>query len=104
MRGKSAGVGFLPTSTTRWGAAGRGRHGVSHHADLWLTYHKEFRNSDRTRSSSMAQRFSIPRPIPAFAMSSSIPNDLVPLMAGPRTNFGLQGYAAAGLAAGRKFD
>src|ERR1700733_11329198 len=45
---RGAGVGFLPTSAIALGAPLVAVDlGVSHHADLWLTYHKEFRNSDR---------------------------------------------------------
>src|SRR5882757_497668 len=45
---RGAGMGFLPTSSVALGAALVAVDlGVHHHADLWLTYHKEFRNSDR---------------------------------------------------------
>ena len=45
---RGAGMGFLPTSSIALGANLVAVDlGVHHHADLWLTYHKEFRNSDR---------------------------------------------------------
>jgi hypothetical protein len=45
---RGAGMGFLPTSSVALGAPLVAVDlGVHHHADLWLTYHKEFRNSDR---------------------------------------------------------
>src|SRR6202521_167312 len=45
---RGAGMGFLPTSSVDLGADLIPVDlGVHHHADLWLTYHKEFRNSER---------------------------------------------------------
>ena len=45
---RGAGIGFLPTAMVALGAPLVAVDlGVNHHADLWLTYHKEFRNSDR---------------------------------------------------------
>ena len=45
---RGAGIGFLPTSLVALGADLVAVDlGVHHHADLWLAYHKEFRNSDR---------------------------------------------------------
>src|SRR6516162_11146162 len=45
---RSAGIGFLPTSAIELGAPLVPVDlGVDYHMDLWLTYHKEFRNSDR---------------------------------------------------------
>src|SRR6202521_3707987 len=103
---RGAGMGFLPTSSVAMGA-----HlvavdlGVHHHADLWLTYHKEFRNSDRHKIViDWLKKIFDPKTYPCFRDEFIHPNDLVPLMAGPRANFGLEGYAAAGLALGRQFD
>src|ERR1700688_4974979 len=46
---RGAGIGFLPTSSLALGAplVAVDMDGFNHHADLWLTYHREFRNSDR---------------------------------------------------------
>src|SRR6201996_1817767 len=46
---RGAGIGFLPTSSIALGLplVAVDMDGFSHHADLWLTYHKEFRHSDR---------------------------------------------------------
>jgi DNA-binding transcriptional LysR family regulator len=103
---RGAGMGFLPTSSIALGAPLIAVDmGVSHHADLWLAYHKEFRNSDRHKIviAWLKQIFD-PRTYPCFRDEFIHPNDLVPLMTGPRSNFGLEGYAAAGLAQGREFD
>ena len=71
--------------------------GVRHHADLWLTYHKEFRNSDRHKIViDWLKKIFDPKTYPCFKDEFIHPNDLVPLMASARANFGLQGYVAAG--------
>ena len=45
---RGVGMGFLPTASIALGASLVAVDlGVNHHADLWLTYHREFRNSDR---------------------------------------------------------
>jgi len=103
---RGAGMGFLPTSSIALGAPLIAVDmGVSHHSDLWLAYHKEFRNSDRHKIviAWLKQIFD-PKIYPCFRDEFIHPNDLVPLMTGPRSNFGLEGYAAAGLAQGREFD
>src|SRR3569832_854803 len=44
---RGAGIGFLPTVSIALGAPLIAVDlGVSHHADLWLTYHREFRTSE----------------------------------------------------------
>ncbi len=103
---RGAGVGFLPTSTIALGAPLVAVDlGVSHHADLWLTYHKEFRNSDRHKTViAWLKKIFDPKTYPCFRDEFIHPNDLVPLMVGPRNSFGMQGYAAAGLAQGSEFD
>jgi hypothetical protein len=73
--------------------------GFSHHAELWLTYHKEFRNSDRHKIViDWLKKIFDPKTYHCFRDEFIHPNDLVPLMVEQRRNFGLQGYAAAGLA------
>jgi len=95
---RGAGVGFLPTSALALGAPLVAVDlGVSHHADLWLTYHKEFRNSDRHKIviDWLKQIFD-PKTHACFRDEFIHPNALVPIMAATRESFGLQGYSAAG--------
>jgi DNA-binding transcriptional LysR family regulator len=94
---RGAGMGFLPTSSVAMGANLVAVDlGVHHHADLWLTYHKEFRNSDRHKIViDWIKKIFDPKTYPCFRDEFIHPNDLVPLMAGPRENFGLDGYVAA---------
>jgi DNA-binding transcriptional LysR family regulator len=93
---RGAGVGFLPTSSIALGAALVAVDmGVSHHADLWLTYHKEFRNSDRHKIviDWLKQIFD-PKTYACFRDEFIHPNALIPMMVAARANFGLQGYVA----------
>ena len=47
--------------------------GINYHVDLWLTYHKEFRNSDRHKIViDWLKRYSIRRPMHASGTNSSI--------------------------------
>jgi DNA-binding transcriptional LysR family regulator len=94
---RGAGMGFLPTSSVAMGASLVAVDlGVHHHADLWLTYHKEFRNSDRHKIViDWLRKIFDPKNYPCFRDEFIHPNDLVPLMATARANFGLQGYVAA---------
>ena len=91
-------MGFLPTSLVALGADLVAVDlGVHHHADLWLTYHKEFRNSDRHKIViDWLKKIFDPKTYPCFRDEFIHPNDLIPLMTGPRQNFGLGGYAATG--------
>ncbi len=95
---RGAGIGFLPSSSIALGAplVAVDMDGFSHHADLWLTYHKEFRNSDRHKIViDWIKKIFDPKAYPCFRDEFIHPNDLVPLMTGSRENFGLEGYAAA---------
>jgi DNA-binding transcriptional LysR family regulator len=94
---RGAGMGFLPTSLVALGADLVAVDlGVRHHADLWLAYHKEFRNSDRHKIViDWIKRIFDPKIYPCFKDEFIHPDDLVPLMAASRENFGLQGYFAA---------
>jgi DNA-binding transcriptional LysR family regulator len=94
---RGAGMGFLPTPSLAMGAALVAVDlGVHHHADLWLTYHKEFRNSDRHKIViDWLKKIFDPKTYPCFRDEFIHPNDLVPLMAAQRETFGLQGYMAA---------
>ena len=97
---RGAGIGFLPTSSIALGAplVAIDMDGFKHHADLWLTYHKEFRNSDRHKIviDWLRQIFD-PKTYPCFRDEFIHPNDLVDLMASSRNSFGMGGYAASGM-------
>jgi DNA-binding transcriptional LysR family regulator len=97
---RGAGIGFLPTSVVALGAPLVAIDlGINYHMDLWLTYHKEFRNSDRHKIViDWLKKIFDPKAYPCFGDEFIHPIDLMPLMAEQRRNFGLQGYAAAGLA------
>jgi DNA-binding transcriptional LysR family regulator len=97
---RGAGIGFLPTSVAALGAPLVAIDlGINYHMDLWLTYHKEFRNSDRHKIViDWLKKIFDPKAHPCFGDEFIHPNHLVPLMEEQRRNFGLQGYAAAGLA------
>ncbi|HEY3791975.1 MAG TPA: substrate-binding domain-containing protein, partial [Bradyrhizobium sp.] len=93
---RGAGVGFLPTCSIALGAALVAVDmGVSHHADLWLTYHKEFRNSDRHKIViDWLKKIFDPKAYACFRDEFIHPNALVPMMVAARANFGLQGYVS----------
>lgn len=95
---RGAGVGFLPTAAIALGAPLIPVDmGVSHHTDLWITYHKEFRNSERHKIVIDWLRMIFdPKIHPCFRDEFVHPNDLVPMMKQTRENFGLRGYAATG--------
>ncbi len=93
---RGAGVGFLPTSSIALGAPLVAVDmGVSHHADLWLAYHKEFRNSDRHKIViDWLKKIFDPKTYACFRDEFIHPDALVPMMAASRENYGLQGYSA----------
>src|ERR1700733_10879962 len=93
---RGAGVVFLPTSSIALGVPLVAVDmGFSHHAELWLTYHKEFRNSDRHKIViDWLKKIFDPRAYPCFRDEFIHPNDLIPLMADSRENYGLEGYIA----------
>lgn len=94
---RGAGVGFLPTSSIAMGAPLVAVDmGVSHHADLWMTYHKEFRNSDRHKIViDWLKKIFDPKTYACFRDEFIHPNALVPMMVASKENFGLEGYVAA---------
>ncbi len=94
---RGAGVGFLPTSAIALGAPLIAVDlGVSHHADLWLTYHKEFRSSDRHKIViDWLKKIFDPKAYACFRDEFIHPNALVPMMAAARESFGMKGYVAA---------
>jgi DNA-binding transcriptional LysR family regulator len=93
---RGAGIGFLPTSAIALGAGLVAIDlGINYHMDLWLTYHKEFRNSDRHKIViNWLKSIFDPKVYACFRDEFIHPNDLVPMMAASRENFGLQGYVA----------
>jgi DNA-binding transcriptional LysR family regulator len=94
---RGAGIGFLPTVSIALGAQLVAVDlGVSHHADLWLTYHKEFRQSERHKIVvDWLKKIFDPKTYPCFRDEFIHPNALVPMMTGAREGFGLTGYVAA---------
>jgi hypothetical protein len=90
--------GFLPTASVALGAPLIPVDmGVCHHTDLWITYHKEFRNSERHKIViDWLKRIFDPRTYPCFRDEFIHPNDLVPLMQEARENFGLRGMPRRG--------
>ena len=94
---RGAGIGFLPTVSIALGAPLVPVDlGVSHHADLWLTYHKEFRASERHKIVvDWLKKIFDPKTHPCFRDEFIHPNALVPMMAAAREGFGLSGYVAA---------
>lgn len=95
---RGAGIGFLPTASLALGAPLIPVDmGVSHHTDLWITYHKEFRSSERHKIViDWLKKIFDPKVHPCFRDEFIHPNDLVPLMQETRENFGLRGYTATG--------
>jgi DNA-binding transcriptional LysR family regulator len=97
---RGAGIGFLPTSVAGLGAPLVAVDlDINYHMDLLLIYHKEFRNSDRHKIViDWLKKIFDPKTYPCFGDEFIHPKDLLPLMEEQRRNYGLQGYAAAGLA------
>jgi DNA-binding transcriptional LysR family regulator len=93
---KAAGIGFLPTSAIALGAPLVAIDlGITYHMDLWLSHHKQFRNSDRHMIVvDWLKGIFDPRVYACFRDEFIHPDDLKPLMVGSRENFGLQGHAA----------
>jgi DNA-binding transcriptional LysR family regulator len=95
---RDAGIGFLPTSSIALGVplVAVDMDGFKHHVDLWLTYHKEFRDSDRHKIViDWLKRIFDPKTYACFRDEFIHPNALVPMMAAARQSFGLTGYRAA---------
>jgi hypothetical protein len=63
--------------------------------DLWLTYHREFRNSDRHKLViEWLKRIFDPKVHACFRDEFIHPAALVPLMAATRETAGFEGYVA----------
>ncbi|MGX4805218.1 LysR family transcriptional regulator [Bradyrhizobium guangdongense] len=93
---RGAGIGFLPTVAIALGAPLIAVDlGVSHHVDLWLTYHKEFRASERHKIVvDWLKKIFDPKIYPCFRDEFIHPDALVPMMTSVREAFGLTGYVA----------
>src|SRR3979411_1342402 len=80
---RGAGMGFLPTSLVALGADLVAVDlGVHHHADLWLAYHKEFRNSYPHKVDIVCiKRVFDPKNYPCFRDEFINPDELVTMMA-----------------------
>jgi DNA-binding transcriptional LysR family regulator len=93
---QGAGIGFLPSSTIALGAPLVAVDlGISHHLDLWLCYHRQFRHSDRHRLMiEWLKSIFDPKVYACFRDEFIHPDALTPLMVGSREQFGLQGYVA----------
>ena len=93
---RGAGMGFLPTASVALGAPLVAVDlGVHHHADLWLTFHQEFRCSDRHKIViDWLKKIFDPKTYPCFRDEFIHPSALVALMSGARASFGLEGYVA----------
>jgi DNA-binding transcriptional LysR family regulator len=93
---KGAGIGFLPTPAIALGAPLVAIDlGINYHMDLWLSYHRQFRHSDRHRIViDWLKSIFDPKVYACFRDEFIHPNELAPLMVGSRENFGLQGHAA----------
>src|ERR1700760_2645998 len=87
---RGAGIGFLPTSSIALGLplVAVDMDGFKHHADLWLTYHKEFRDSDRHKIViDWLKRIFDPKTYACFRDEFIHPTALVPMMQAARESF-----------------
>jgi DNA-binding transcriptional LysR family regulator len=93
---KGAGIGMLPTCSLALGAPLVPVDiGIRHHLDLWLTYHADFRRSERhIVVVDWLRRVFDDRAYPCFKDEFIHPNELVELMAGALPAMGLRGFAA----------
>lgn len=93
---RSAGIGFLPSCTTALGAPlVPVDFGFSHSLELWLTYHRDLKNSQpHMIVVDWLRRIFDPKTYPCFRDEFIHPNDLVPMMEGARETVGLDGYTA----------
>src|SRR5215470_20165494 len=94
---RGAGIGFMPTSAIALGAPLVAIDlGINYHMDLWLTYHRGFRDSDRHKVViDWLKSIFDPKVYACFRDEFIHPNELVSLMTASRQNYGLKGYAAA---------
>jgi DNA-binding transcriptional LysR family regulator len=93
---RGAGIGLLPSCAIALGAPLVAVDvGVSHHMDFWLTYHADFKKSQKHMVVvDWLRRIFDPQTHPCFRDDFIHPNDLVPLMTEVRQAYGLQGFVA----------
>jgi DNA-binding transcriptional LysR family regulator len=93
---KGAGIGFLPTCSIALGAPlVPVDAGLRHHLDLWLTYHPDFKSSEKHMIVvEWLRRVFDFRTYPCFKDEFIHPKDLVKLMAHAVPSMGLRGFAA----------
>jgi DNA-binding transcriptional LysR family regulator len=93
---KGAGIGMLPTCSLALGAPLVPVDvGIRHHLDLWLTYHADFKRSERhIVVVDWLRRVFDDRAYPCFKDEFIHPNDLVGRMAAALPAMGLRGFAA----------
>ncbi len=93
---RGAGIGFLPTCSIALGAPLVPIDvGLRYHLDFWLTYHPEFKRSEKhIVVIDWLKRIFDPRAYPCFRDEFIHPRDLVPLMTDAAKTTGLRGYAA----------
>lgn len=69
--------------------------GPPYHIDLWLTYHSEFKTSERHRIViEWLRRIFDPKLYPCFRDEFIHSNDLVDMMGAQRESYGLDGFRA----------
>lgn len=93
---RGAGIGLLPTCSIALGAPLVPVDvGQRYHLDLWLTYHADFKTSEKhTVIVDWLRRVFDSRAYPCFKDEFIHPAELVKLMANAVPSMGLQGYAA----------
>ena len=93
---KGAGIGMLPTCSIALGAPLVAVDvGVRHHLDLWLTYHPDFKSSEKHMVVvEWLRRVFDGRTYACFRDEFIHPNELVTLMADAVPAMGLRGFAA----------
>jgi DNA-binding transcriptional LysR family regulator len=93
---KNAGIGMLPTCSIALGAPLVPVDvGIRHHLDLWLTYHADFKTSEKHMVVvEWLRRVFDSRAYPCFKDEFIHPNELIKAMASAVPSMGLRGYAA----------
>jgi DNA-binding transcriptional LysR family regulator len=93
---RGAGIGLLPTCSIALGAPLVPVDvGLWHHLDLWLTYHADFKTSEKHMVVvEWLRRVFDNRAYPCFRDEFIHPNELVKLMTHAMPSMGLRGYAA----------
>ncbi len=93
---RGAGIGMLPTCAIALGAPLVPVDvGIRHHLDLWLTYHPDFKTSEKhIVVVDWLRRVFDNHAYPCFKDEFIHPNELVKLMADVVPTMGLRGYAA----------